>query len=80
MVSHALMFNWIGEMPPLSDALGIPGVHWHDYGKQARPGRKIGHATLTSPSMDELRGCAERLASIAGGEFPALLKQVLTRP
>jgi len=80
LVSHALMFNWIGEMPPLSDALGIPGVHWHDYGKQARPGRKIGHATVTSPSLGELRERGERLAAIAGGDFPALLEQILAQP
>ena len=23
-----------------------PGLHWHDYGKSARPGRKLGHLTL----------------------------------
>ncbi len=23
----------------------VPGVHWHAYGKQARPSRKLGHAT-----------------------------------
>jgi len=43
---EALMFNWIGELPERDRLLGIPGVHWHDYGKAARPGRKIGHATL----------------------------------
>jgi len=73
MTSPSLMFNWIGVMPPLARALEIPGLHWHDYGKQARPGRKIGHATLTAPSSGELRAQAERLGGIAGGEFPALL-------
>ena len=27
-------------------ALAVPGLHWHDYGKQPRTGRKVGHATL----------------------------------
>ena len=78
MVAHSLMFNWIGRMPPLATALGIPGLHWHDYGKQARPGRKIGHATLTADSPDGLRERAGRLAAIAGDEFPALLEHLFS--
>jgi len=78
MVTHSLMFNWIGRMPPLARALGITGLHWHDYGKQARPGRKIGHATLTADSPGELRERAGRLAEIAGGEFPKLLDQLFS--
>ena len=27
-----------------------PGLHLHDYGKQPRPGRKLGHCTLVEPS------------------------------
>jgi len=73
MVAPSLMFNWIGAMPALARALRVPGLHWHDYGKQPRPGRKIGHATLTAASMAELRERAEQVASIAGGDFPALL-------
>jgi 5-(carboxyamino)imidazole ribonucleotide synthase len=73
LVAPSLMFNWIGRMPPLAAAMEIPGLHWHDYGKQARPGRKIGHATLTAASEEMLRERAGRLAGIAGGKFPALL-------
>lgn len=76
MVSHSLMFNWIGEMPERQVSMGIPGLHWHDYGKAPRPGRKIGHATLTASSREELETNAFRLAQIAGGEFPALLKTI----
>jgi 5-(carboxyamino)imidazole ribonucleotide synthase len=77
MTARSLMFNWIGQFPPLASAMEIPNLHWHDYGKQPRPGRKIGHATLTAASMEDLRERAERLASVAGGEFPALLKTLL---
>jgi 5-(carboxyamino)imidazole ribonucleotide synthase len=76
MVTHSLMFNWIGEMPDRQRAMEIPGLHWHDYGKSPRPGRKIGHATLTASSMEELRQNAVVLARIAGGEFPALLETI----
>jgi 5-(carboxyamino)imidazole ribonucleotide synthase len=73
MTGHSLMFNWIGELPDRTEAMSVPGLHWHDYGKEPRPGRKIGHATLLADSKEELRTNAELLARIAGGEFPALL-------
>lgn len=76
MTSHSVMFNWIGEMPDRERAMKIPGLHWHDYGKSPRPGRKIGHATLTASDEDELKRNAGRLADIAGGEFPRLLGQL----
>lgn len=76
MTGHCLMFNWIGEMPDKHRAMEIAGLHWHDYGKAPRPGRKIGHATLTAPTPEELRQDAKRLAKIAGGEFPGLLAKL----
>lgn len=50
----ALMFNWIGEVPPAGALLEQPDLHWHDYGKKARPGRKVGHATLLGESWPAL--------------------------
>jgi 5-(carboxyamino)imidazole ribonucleotide synthase len=52
-------------------------VHWHDYGKAPRPGRKIGHATLTAPGAEELEQRARTVASLAGGRLPALLDALL---
>jgi 5-(carboxyamino)imidazole ribonucleotide synthase len=43
---HCAMLNLIGEMPDREDILSQAGVHLHDYGKSARPGRKLGHLTL----------------------------------
>jgi 5-(carboxyamino)imidazole ribonucleotide synthase len=43
------MFNWIGELPDAAPVLRAVDAHWHDYGKQPRPGRKVGHATLCAP-------------------------------
>jgi 5-(carboxyamino)imidazole ribonucleotide synthase len=40
-------------MPSRDDVLALPGVHWHDYGKAARPGRKIGHCTVVAASAVE---------------------------
>ncbi|MHB8404722.1 MAG: 5-(carboxyamino)imidazole ribonucleotide synthase [Gammaproteobacteria bacterium] len=48
------MVNFIGELPPLADILKIPGAHYHDYGKQPRPARKLGHATLVCKTRKEL--------------------------
>lgn len=50
----ALMFNWIGAMPSAENMLTVPDLHWHDYGKQARPGRKVGHATLLAETYPAL--------------------------
>lgn len=49
-VGHSAMFNFIGTIPSLANILKIPGVHFHSYGKEPRPDRKLGHATVTAPS------------------------------
>jgi 5-(carboxyamino)imidazole ribonucleotide synthase len=56
------MFNWIGDLPDAAPVLRAIDGHWHDYGKQARPGRKVGHATLCAPDAKEL---AARLTELA---------------
>ena len=61
MVGEACMLNWIGEMPDSSAVLREPGGHWHDYGKTARPGRKVGHATLRAPGTTELIDALQRV-------------------
>jgi 5-(carboxyamino)imidazole ribonucleotide synthase len=52
-VGHCAMVNFIGKMPQRADLLAMPGVHWHDYGKEPRPGRKIGHCTIVAGSAVE---------------------------
>jgi 5-(carboxyamino)imidazole ribonucleotide synthase len=42
------MVNVIGAKPRARDFLAVPGLHWHDYGKAERPGRKLGHFTLVT--------------------------------
>ena len=58
----SVMFNWIGELPDASPVLRTIDAHWHDYGKQARSGRKVGHATLCAPDAATV---AARLAEMA---------------
>lgn len=57
-----VMFNWIGELPEPAPVLAESRAHWHDYGKEPRAGRKVGHATLCAASAEEMR---ERLARVA---------------
>lgn len=71
-----LMFNWIGQLPERSAMLACTGVHWHDYGKQARLGRKLGHATLTAGSEHELLERSSALVKQLGGSWPTLLQQL----
>jgi len=58
----SVMLNWIGELPDANAILGEPDGHWHDYGKEPRAGRKVGHATVCARTNAEL---SERLARIA---------------
>jgi 5-(carboxyamino)imidazole ribonucleotide synthase len=41
-----VMLNCIGTMPPEAETAKFPGLFRHDYGKVARPGRKVGHLTF----------------------------------
>lgn len=50
----AAMFNWIGELPQAAPVLRGVDAHWHDYGKQSRPGRKVGHATVCAADARQL--------------------------
>jgi len=49
---YAAMVNLIGSMPADLQALQAAGFHPHDYGKTARPGRKLGHITCVAEDAD----------------------------
>jgi len=73
--SPAIMLNLLGDLwhrdsgaggkakaPPWLELLKLPGVHLHLYGKlSARPGRKMGHLTITGASWDTV--CITALAA-----------------
>lgn len=71
-LGHSAMINLIGQMPPRSELLAEPCVHLHDYGKQPRLGRKLGHVTVverTAAARD--RRARRLLAAVApGARFP----------
>ena len=45
-LGHTAMINFLGEMPDRERLLAIDGLAFHDYGKEPRPGRKLGHCTI----------------------------------
>jgi 5-(carboxyamino)imidazole ribonucleotide synthase len=46
-IGRSAMVNLIGETPPAERVLAVDGAHLHLYGKAPRPGRKLGHVTIT---------------------------------
>ncbi|KRG62690.1 phosphoribosylaminoimidazole carboxylase [Stenotrophomonas humi] len=66
MLGHACMLNWIGQMPEAGPVLNESSGHWHDYGKQSREGRKVGHANLRDDSAVALADALERVGEVLG--------------
>jgi 5-(carboxyamino)imidazole ribonucleotide synthase len=61
-----------GEDPTvlLPAALGVEGAHVHLYGKQARPGRKLGHVTVCGDEAEHVRARAWAAALALGTVVP----------
>jgi 5-(carboxyamino)imidazole ribonucleotide synthase len=55
------MVNLIGTLPDAIDVLAIEGAHLHLYGKEPRPGRKIGHVNVVAEDEGTLRS---RIAAV----------------
>jgi 5-(carboxyamino)imidazole ribonucleotide synthase len=74
--SAAVMLNLLGDLwwrsgteqtPPWDQLLALPGLHLHLYGKaSARPGRKMGHLTVTAADMATANGVALQAATLLG--------------
>lgn len=78
MRGRALMFNWIGSMPDPGLLLSVPGLAWHDYGKQARPGRKLGHATLLAADRAALDEVVRIMRPLLDAQTASLLTGAIT--
>jgi 5-(carboxyamino)imidazole ribonucleotide synthase len=59
--AYAAMVNLIGEVPDPKAILAVAGARLHLYGKAPRPGRKLGHVTVTAEDPKTLR---ERLLQV----------------
>ena len=77
--SPAVMLNLLGDLwfvhsdtattPPWAEILALPGAHLHLYGKaSASKGRKMGHLTLTGPTVPAVRATALQAAALLGIE------------
>ncbi len=64
MRGAAAMVNLIGTVPPIEALLDLPGAHVHLYGKEPKPGRKVGHVTVVAKDHDELMPIVDRLREI----------------
>lgn len=74
--SPAIMLNLLGDLwfagaqertPDWARVLALPGTHLHLYGKEsARPGRKMGHLTVTAATAQQAREIALQAAGILG--------------
>jgi 5-(carboxyamino)imidazole ribonucleotide synthase len=75
--SPAIMLNLLGDVwfdaagnprtPDWQAVLALPGAHLHLYGKSdARPGRKMGHLTITGADVPGVKATARQAASILG--------------
>lgn len=73
VLGYACMLNWLGRMPDARAVLAEPSGHWHDYGKQPRDGRKVGHANLRDDDAAALADALERVGQ-------ALARQAQVEP
>ena len=80
--SASVMLNLLGELwfeadgrarpagPAWAEVLALPGAHLHLYGKaEARPGRKMGHLTITATSLEAAGQVARQAAASLGIAF-----------
>ena len=69
----SVMVNVLGgDLPDLYPAYlhcmaRDPGLRIHVYGKEVRPGRKVGHVTVTGHDLDSLRARARHAADYLSG-------------
>ena len=65
----SVMLNWIGELPAADAVLRERDAHWHDYGKEPRAGRKVGHATVCARNAVEMHEKLTRIGRALGREM-----------
>jgi 5-(carboxyamino)imidazole ribonucleotide synthase len=53
-IGVSAMINSIGDLPDPAAVLAVDGAHLHRYGKAPRPGRKVGHITVTAATPADL--------------------------
>jgi 5-(carboxyamino)imidazole ribonucleotide synthase len=64
-IGHSVMVNFIGEIPTAAAATQVEGVHFHSYGKEPRPQRKLGHCTRVEKTAAARDQALKRLLKLA---------------
>jgi 5-(carboxyamino)imidazole ribonucleotide synthase len=59
-LGHAAMINFLGRLPERAPLLAVEGLAFHDYGKEPRPGRKLGHCTILRATARDRNQVLER--------------------
>ncbi|HDX8616787.1 5-(carboxyamino)imidazole ribonucleotide synthase [Aeromonas dhakensis] len=71
-VRPAMLLNLLGDLwqngtPDWAALLALPGVHLHLYGKgEPRPGRKMGHVTITATDWPTVEETSQRVRQLLG--------------
>ena len=63
-LSPCAMLNLIGAAPDATAVLGVLDAHLHWYGKEPRPGRKVGHITVRAADAATLEARVAQLEAI----------------
>jgi 5-(carboxyamino)imidazole ribonucleotide synthase len=63
-VGVSALVNLVGVMPTVASILSIPGAHLHDYGKQPREGRKLGHVTVRADDEATLASALSQVEAL----------------
>lgn len=67
---RSAMVNLIGVKPNVAQVLALSGAHLHWYGKEVRPGRKVGHITLRRDTWEGLAQDLSHLLALAQAAEP----------
>ncbi|HHO51073.1 MAG TPA: 5-(carboxyamino)imidazole ribonucleotide synthase [Deltaproteobacteria bacterium] len=59
--------NLLGRLPDLSELLAVPGARLHLYGKEPRPGRKLGHVTVLGADHGQIRARIDAVRALTAG-------------
>ncbi|MDX1973370.1 MAG: 5-(carboxyamino)imidazole ribonucleotide synthase [Candidatus Sumerlaeia bacterium] len=68
LVRPAVMLNAIGSIPEIQGIASFPEVAYHHYGKENRPGRKVGHVTVLGDTGEEVERHVQEILK----KFPEL--------
>lgn len=64
---ESAMINFISSIPAIEQVLKIEDCHLHDYSKEFKVGRKVGHATVNCQTMDVLKQRISQIEALVQG-------------